>query len=86
MSRVQIRGAERRFSGENIRSHFFGDQLNRPPVATHSGRVVVDYRLPGDGYYSQHFYSMSHVYLAYLVNIYRWKMKKNNSLPRPITK
>ena len=53
-------------SGERTRSHFFGEQIEsflnvdmyRRPATTYTGRVVMEYGRPGDGYYTQRFPSM----------------------------
>jgi len=63
------------FSGERTRGHFFGEQIEsflnidmyRRPATTYTGRVVMDYGRPGDGYYTQRFPSLFHYHL--LMNI-----------------
>ena len=60
------------FSGERTRSHFFGEQVEsflnidmyRRPATTYTGRVVMDYGRPGDGYYTQRFPSLFHEHLG----------------------
>jgi len=52
-----------RSAGERTRGHFFGEQINgflnidmyRRPATMYTGRVVMDYGRPGDGYYAQRF-------------------------------
>jgi len=71
------------FTGERTRAHFFGEQIEsftnidmyRRPATTYTGRVVMDYGRPGDGYYTQRFPSMFQSFsLVICGTVARWSV------------